>query len=190
MDSNKLKNRKKRRSSGLGDLKTPPVKENFESLYDTIVKEHADKEGFARIILLIKIKQNENKKDKKDKKDKKSADPQIIETFIKKIKKLTIDLSKTSNLIIVFMGSLYVFVGIENSTENIMKLANIISKEDCLDAEQVKVIYYNEEFVNCSFPVFYCYEGELYEKDVLVYKEAYASEKGWILYNKIFFDSF
>ena len=52
--------------------------------------------------------------------------------------------------------------------------------------ENVHIITFNEECPTSNFPVFYKYEGEVYDKESQSYKDLSSPEKAWILYDNYF----
>ena len=76
-------------------------------------------------------------------------------------------------------------MGIENTTEDIMELIKVYRKKTKM-VEDVHIITFNEECPCPNFPVFYKYEGEVYDKESQSYKDLSSTEKAWILYDNYF----
>lgn len=162
-------------------------KEQRPSLYDTVLKEYSkpNKNPCTRIVFISKITQAP--KDKKAKKVKDVAtNPELIKEFTEQIEAKLEPLSKSTNLMMAFIGSQYAIYGLENSNSEIMKFAEDLYKNTPQIFEKTSIIYVNDECPVQLFPKFYVYEGEVFDKDNQNYKDMLASEKGWTLYDCFF----
>ena len=158
------------------------------SLYDTMNKVYQDKIPICRLVYMAKIVQphvEDTGKKKKDKEKLKELSKDIIPNFISDLKQCLNSFSTQSNVMIIFVGTIYAFVGIENSTSNIFSLIKYLKNESKM-TEDIHVINYNEECPNYNFPVWYKYEGEVYEKESQIYKDFSVPEKAWTLYDNYF----
>ena len=158
------------------------------SLYDTMNKAYKDKIPICRLVYMAKIVQpviEDTGKKKKDKEKLKELSKEIIPNFISDLKKCLNSFETQSNVMIIFVGTIYAFVGIENSTSNIFSLIKYLKNESKM-TEDIHVINYNEECPNYNFPVWYKYEGEVYEKESQIYKDFSIPEKAWTLYDNYF----
>jgi hypothetical protein len=158
------------------------------SLYDTMNKAYKDKIPICRLVYMAKIVQpvvEDTGKKKKDKEKLKELSKEIIPNFISDLKKCLNSFETQSNVMIIFVGTIYAFVGIENSTSNIFSLIKYLKNESKM-TEDIHVINYNEECPYYNFPVWYKYEGEVYEKESQIYKDFSIPEKAWTLYDNYF----
>ena len=102
------------------------------SLYNTMNKIYKGKNPICRIVYMAKIVQpvfEETKKGKRDKEKEKELTKEIIPNFISDLKSKLNTFSTPSNIMLIFVGSIYCFVGIENTTENIMDLMKFLKNE-------------------------------------------------------------
>ena len=158
------------------------------SLYDTMNKAYKDKIPICRLVYMAKIVKpvvEDTGKKKKDKEKLKELSKEIIPNFISDLKKCLNSFETQSNVMLIFVGTIYAFVGIENSTSNIFSLIKYLKNESKM-TEDIHVINYNEECPNYNFPVWYKYEGEVYEKESQIYKDFSIPEKAWTLYDNYF----
>jgi hypothetical protein len=118
-------------------------------------------------------------------KEEKELTKEIIPNFISDLKSKLNTFSAPSNIMLIFVGSIYCFVGIENTTENIMDLMKFL-KNDSKMTKSAHIITFNEECPSPTFPVWYKYEGEVYEKESQTYKDVIIPEKAWTLYDNFF----
>jgi hypothetical protein len=162
------------------------VFKNEKSLYDTFYAEYKAKKPFARIVYLAKIKQPESQQQQASQKKKdKEVKPELINNFIMDLKSKLQTLSGPSNVMIIFVGDIYAFVGVENTIADIESLIKFV-RSGSQFTEDAHVIVYNEECPTSMFPVWYQYLGEVYEKDNQFYKDMTSSEKGYALYDNFF----
>ena len=161
------------------------VKEE-ESLYSTLKRLYEKTQPCSRIILMFKITQviDPNAR-KRDKEKEKALNKDTNTNFLRELKLNLQSLTAQSNVMLIFVGTIYAFVGIENNTENIMQLLRIYKKGTKM-VQSVSVIHYNEECPSFNFPIFYKYEGEVYDKESNIYKDVTPSEKAWLLYDNFF----
>ena len=158
------------------------------SLYQTMNRLYKDKNPICRIVYMAKIVQpvfEEPKKGKRDKEKEKEITKLIIPNFINDLKSKLNTFSTQSNIMLIFIGSIYCFVGVENTTENIMELMKFLKYESKM-TENANVIAFNEECPFPTFPVWYKYEGEVYEKESQIFKDVIIPEKAWTLYDNFF----
>lgn len=163
----------------------PQIKEE-ESLYTTLKKLYDGKNPCSRIILMCKIKQvvDPNAR-RRDKEKEKALNKNTNANFLSELRSFLSALSARTNLMIIYVGTLFAFVGLENSTENLMEVVRkYISSSSMVTG--AKLIHFNEECPFPCFPVFYKYEGEVYEKESNIYKDVSPSEKAWLLYDCFF----
>ena len=169
--------------------KTKEVRENLKnqaSLYDTFYKVYQEANPISRILLMVKIVQVVDPLMKRrDKEKEKELNKDTIQNYINELKSILKDLKNQSNIMLIFVGTGYCFLGIENTTEDIMELIKIYKKRTKM-VENVHVITFNEECPTQNFPVFYKYEGEVYDKESQSYKDLSSPEKAWILYDNYF----
>ena len=136
--------------------------------------------------MMIKIVQVVDPQQKrKDKEKEKELNKDTIQNFINELKENLNKLNFPSHIMLIFVGTGYCFLGLENSTENIMEFVKIYQKRTKM-VENAHIITFNEECPSSSFPVFYKYEGEVYDKESQSYKDLSSSEKAWILYDNYF----
>ena len=169
--------------------KTKQIRENLinqKSLYDTYKYVYDQAKPVSRILIMMKIVQvvDPNQK-RKDKEKEKELNKDTIPNFIKELKENLNKLNLPSNIMLIFVGTGYCFLGLENTAENIMQLVRIYQKRTKM-VENAHIITFNEECPTSSFPVFYKYEGEVYDKESQSYKDLSSSEKAWILYDNYF----
>ena len=171
------------------ESKTKEVRErlkNQASLYDTFYKEYQEAKPISRIILMVKIVQVVDPQQKRrDKEKEKELNKDTIQNYINELKSILKEFKNQSNIMLIFVGTGYCFLGLENTTEDIMELVNIYQKKTKM-VENVHVITFNEECPTSNFPVFYKYEGEVYDKESQSYKDLSSPEKAWILYDNYF----
>ena len=136
------------------------------------------------IVLLTKIAQPAGAL--KGKKEKDVLNPELITQFQDELKKKLKDLKQTTNVMLAFVGTHYVFYGLENTTEEIMNFMADLNKNTPPLFEETAMIFFNEECPVQLFPKYYVYEGEYLEKDNQIYKDMLPSEKGWSLYDNFF----
>ena len=145
-------------------LNTKEVRErlkNQPSLYDTFNKVYQEAKPISRILLMVKIVQVVDPLQKrKDKEKEKELNKDTIQNYIKELKSILKDLQNQSNVMLIFVGTAYCFLGIENTTEDIMELIKVYRKKTKM-VEDVHIITFNEECPCSNFPVFYKYEGEV-----------------------------
>lgn len=161
------------------------INKEEKSLYDTVYNEYKDKKPISRIVYLAKITQPQAPPTTQKKKEKEPPKPDLIQNFIADLKGKLETFTSQSNVMIIFIGDIYAFVGIENSSENIMELIKFLKKGSTM-TESAHVILFNEECPFSTFPVWYKYEGEVYEKESQIYKDMTPAEKGWALYDNFF----
>lgn len=158
----------------------------YTSLYSKFSSVYKTVNPVSRILVMFKIVQVvDPAQRRKDKEKEKQLNINTIPNFINEFKGFLSEISKTFNIMLIFVGTQYCFAGIENSTENIIKLLNIY-KEGTKMVEQVHIINFNEECPCSVFPAWYKYEGEVYDKDSNIYKDVTPAEKGWKLYDNFF----
>ena len=159
---------------------------NQASLYDTFNQVYKEAKPISRILLMVKIVQVVDPQQKRrDKEKEKELNKDTIQNYINELKSILKGLKSQSNLMLIFVGTGYCFLGLENSTEDIMELIKIYKKKTKM-VENVHVIHFNEECPCSNFPVFYKYEGEVYDKESQSYKDLSSPEKAWILYDNYF----
>lgn len=161
------------------------INKEEKSLYDTVYNEYKDKKPISRIVYLAKITQPQAPPTTQKKKEKEPPKPDLIQHFIADLKGKLETFTSQSNVMIIFIGDIYAFVGIENSSENIMELIKFLKKGSTM-TESAHIILFNEECPFSTFPVWYKYEGEVYEKESQIYKDMTPAEKGWALYDNFF----
>jgi hypothetical protein len=156
---------------------------NQESLLNTFSNLYEEATPISRIILMIKIVQvvDPNQK-KRDKEKEKELNKDTIPNFIAELKENLKKLTNPSNIMLIFVGTGYCFLGLENSTDNIMQFIKIYKNQTKM-VEDIHIITFNEECPQPNFPVFYKYEGEVYDKESQIYKDVSLPEKAWILYD-------
>jgi len=159
---------------------------NQESLLNTFSNLYEEATPISRIILMIKIVQvvDPNQK-KRDKEKEKELNKDTIPNFIAELKENLKKLTNPSNIMLIFVGTGYCFLGLENSTDNIMQFIKIYKNQTKM-VEDIHIITFNEECPQPNFPVFYKYEGEVYDKESQSYKDLSSPEKAWILYDNYF----
>ena len=136
--------------------------------------------------MMLKIVQVVDPQQKrKDKEKEKELNKDTIPNFINELKENLNKLNLPSNIMLIFVGTGYCFLGLENTTENIMDFVKIYRARTKM-VENAHIITFNEECPNSSFPVFYKYEGEVYDKESQSYKDLSSPEKAWILYDNYF----
>ena len=156
------------------------------SLYDTFNRIYKEAKPISRILLMVKIVQVVDPLQKrKDKEKEKELNKDTIQNYINELKSILKQLQKQSNVMLIFVGTAYCFLGLENTTEDIMELIKIYKNKTKM-VEDVHVITFNEECPCSNFPVFYKYEGEVYDKESQSYKDLSSPEKAWILYDNYF----
>ena len=163
--------------------KTKEVRERLKkqaSLYDTFYREYQEAKPISRILLMVKIVQVVDPQQKRRDKEK-----DTIQNYINELKSILKDFKNQSNIMLIFVGTGYCFLGVENTTEDIMELIKIYKKRTKM-VENVHIITFNEECPTSNFPVFYKYEGEVYDKESQSYKDLSSPEKAWILYDNYF----
>lgn len=157
-----------------------------KSLYDTFDLVHKKATPISRILLLVKIKQVVDPTAKRrDKEKEKELNKDTIANFIKELKQELKKSTSLSNVMLIFTGTQYCFLGLENSTDSIMQLLKFY-KNGTEKVEDVHIIAFNEECPCPNFPVFYKYEGEIYDRESPNYKDVSPPEKAWILYDNYF----
>ena len=170
-------------------LKTKEVRQrlkNQTSLYDTFNRVYQEAKPISRILLMVKIVQVVDPLQKrKDKEKEKELNKDTIQNYINELKSILKQLQNQSNVMLIFVGTAYCFLGLENTTEDIMELIKIYKNKTKM-VEDVHVITFNEECPCSNFPVFYKYEGEVYDKESQSYKDLSSPEKAWILYDNYF----
>ena len=156
------------------------------SLYDTFNRIYKEAKPISRILLMVKIVQVVDPLQKrKDKEKEKELNKDTIQNYINELKSILKQLQNQSNVMLIFVGTAYCFLGLENTTEDIMELIKIYKNKTKM-VEDVHVITFNEECPCSNFPVFYKYEGEVYDKESQSYKDLSSPEKAWILYDNYF----
>ena len=159
---------------------------NQASLYDTFYNEYQNAKPISRILLMVKIVQVVDPLQKRrDKEKEKELNKDTIQNYINELKSFLKDFKNQSNIMLIFVGTGYCFLGLENTTEDIMELIKIYRKKTKM-VEDVHIITFNEECPSSNFPVFYKYEGEVYDKESQSYKDLSSPEKAWILYENYF----
>ena len=170
-------------------IKTKEVRErlkNQESLYDTFNRVYKEAKPISRILLMVKIVQVVDPLQKRrDKEKEKELNKDTIQNYINELKSYLKGFKNQSNIMLIFVGTGYCFLGLENTTEDIMELIKIYKNKTKM-VEAVHVITFNEECPCSNFPVFYKYEGEVYDKESQSYKDFSSPEKAWILYDNYF----
>ena len=169
--------------------KTKEVRERLKkqaSLYDTFYREYQEAKPISRILLMVKIVQVVDPQQKRRDKEK-ELNKDTIQNYINELKSILKDFKNQSNIMLIFVGTGYCFLGVENTTEDIMELIKIYKKRTKM-VENVHIITFNEECPTSNFPVFYKYEGEVYDKESQSYKDLSSPEKAWILYDNYFFN--
>ena len=171
------------------ESKTKEVRQrlkNQKSLYDTFYNAYQGAKPISRILLMVKIVQVVDPLQKRrDKEKEKELNKDTIQNYINELKSFLKDFQSQSNIMLIFVGTAYCFLGIENTTEEIMELIKIY-KNGTKMVEDVHIITFNEECPTSNFPVFYKYEGEVYDKESQSYKDLSSPEKAWILYDNYF----
>ena len=163
--------------------RTKQIRENLitqKSLYDTYKDVYDKVKPVSRILIMLKIVQviDPNQK-RKDKEKEKELNKDTIPNFIKELKENLNKLNLPSNIMLIFVGTGYCFLGLENTTENIMEFVKIYQKRTKM-VENAHIITFNEECPTSSFPVFYKYEGEVYDKESQSYKDLSSPEKAFL----------
>ena len=170
-------------------LNTKEVRErlkNQPSLYDTFNKVYKEAKPISRILLMVKIVQVVDPLQKRrDKEREKELNKDTIQNYINELKSILKGFKNQSNIMLIFVGTGYCFLGIENTTEDIMELIKVYKNKTKM-VEDVHIITFNEECPCSNFPVFYKYEGEVYDKESQSYKDLSSPEKAWILYDNYF----
>ena len=168
---------------------TKEIRENLKnqkSLYNTFKEVYDKANPVSRILMMLKIVQVVDPLQKrKDKEKEKELNKDTIQNFINELKGFLNELSIPSNLMLIFVGTGYCFLGLENTTQNIMEILKIYKKRTKM-VENAHIIIFNEECPFSVFPVFYKYEGEVYDKESQSYKDLSSPEKAWILYDYYF----
>ena len=171
------------------EMKTREVLQNLKnqtSLYDTFNRVYQEANPISRILLMVKIVQVVDPLMKRrDKEKEKELNKDTIQNYINELKSILKDLKNQSNIMLIFVGTGHCFLGLENTTEDIMELIKIYRKKTKM-VENVHVVTFNEECPMSNFPVFYKYEGEVYDKESQSYKDLSSPEKAWILYDNYF----
>ena len=169
--------------------KTKEVRERLKkqaSLYDTFNRVYKEAKPISRILLMVKIVQVVDPLQKRrDKEKEKELNKDTIQNYINELKSILKEFKNQSNIMLIFVGTGYCFLGLENTTEDIMELIKIYKKRTKM-VEDVHIITFNEECPCPNFPVFYKYEGEVYDKESQSYKDLSSPEKAWILYDNYF----
>lgn len=161
-------------------------KKEEDSLYTTFSRVYRTAKPISRILMMLKIIQVVDPLQKrKDKEREKELNKDTISNFIKELQAKLRSFTSQSYLMLIFVGTGYCFLGLENSTENIMELVKFYKKETKM-VENAHIITFNEECPCSNFPVFYKYEGEVYDKESQSYKDVSPPEKAWILYDNYF----
>ena len=161
-------------------------KKEEDSLYTTFSRVYRTAKPISRILMMLKIIQVVDPSQKrKDKEREKELNKDTISNFIKELQAKLRSFTSQSYLMLIFVGTGYCFLGLENSTENIMELVKFYKKETKM-VENAHIITFNEECPCSNFPVFYKYEGEVYDKESQSYKDVSPPEKAWILYDNYF----
>lgn len=146
-----------------------------KTLYDTINSIYKNKESTSRVLYVAKLLHHEEKKDAKNKKD-------ITSIYIQELESILQTIDRKWNMMIIFVGTLYAFVGLENgSNDNIMKLLAHLKNKTPM-TETINIISVVEESPVSTLPIWYKYEGEVMEKESHIYKDKTTIEKGWVLY--------
>ena len=159
---------------------------NQTSLYDTFNRVYKEAKPISRILLMVKIVQVVDPLQKRrDKEKEKELNKDTIQNYINELQSILKEFKNQSNIMLIFVGTGYCFLGLENSTEDIMELIKIYKKKTKM-VENVHIITFNEECPCSTFPVFYKYEGEVYDKESQSYKDLSSPEKAWILYDNFF----
>ena len=160
--------------------------QSLPSLYDTFDDLYRQGEPISRILMMVKIVQVIDLESKKrDKEKEKELNKDTIPNFLAELKSILKKLTSESNIMLIFVGSGYCFLGLENTTQNIMELIKIYRKKTKM-VEDIHIIFFNEECPTSNFPVFYKYEGEVYEKESQIYKDLSIPEKAWMIYDSYF----
>ena len=127
------------------------------SLYDTFNKVYKEAKPISRILLMVKIVQVVDPLQKrKDKEKERELNKDTIQNYINELKSILKDLQNQSNIMLIFVGTAYCFLGIENTTEDIMELIKVYQKKTKM-VEDVHIITFNEECPCSNFPGFYKY---------------------------------
>ena len=159
---------------------------NQTSLYDTFNRVYKEAKPISRILLMVKIVQVVDPLQKRrDKEREKELNKDTIQNYINELKSILKGFKNQSNIMLIFVGTGYCFLGIENTTEDIMELIKVYKNKTKM-VEDVHIITFNEECPCSNFPVFYKYEGEVYDKESQSYKDLSSPEKAWILYDNYF----
>ena len=154
--------------------------------FKTIQSAINEAKPISHILLMVKIVQVVDPQQKRrDKEKEKELNKDTIQNYINELKSILKDFKNQSNIMLIFVGTGYCFLGVENTTEDIMKLIKISQKKTKM-VENVHIITFNEECLTSNFPVFYKYEGEIYDKESQSYKDLSSPEKAWILYDNYF----
>ena len=154
--------------------------------FKTIQSAINEEKPISRILLMVKIVQVVDPQQKRrDKEKEKELNKDTIQNYINELKSILKDFKNQSNIMLIFVGTGYCFLGVENTTEDIMELIKISQKKTKM-VENVHIITFNEECPTSNFPVFYKYEGEVYDKESQSYKDLSSPEKAWILYDNYF----
>ena len=113
--------------------KTKQVRENLrnqKSLYDTFKDVYDRAKPVSRILIMLKIVQVVDPQQKrKDKEKEKELNKETIPNFINELKNNLNQLNLPSNIMLIFVGTGYCFLGLENTTENIMNFVKIYKKK-------------------------------------------------------------
>ena len=100
-----------------------------KSLYDTFNKIYKETKPISRILLMVKIVQVVDPLQKrKDKEKERELNKDTIQNYINELKSILKDLQNQSNIMLIFVGTAYCFLGIENTTEDIMELIKVTKK--------------------------------------------------------------
>ncbi len=154
--------------NSLNDIST-----NYLSLYDTVKKIYETKTVYSRVLYITKMKEQYLDNQKVDRVTTLSSIRDEIKKYLKQIE-------ANSNLMIFYISTLYAFVAIENSNDNLMlylsKLHKAIKSGDSFH-ETVNIIAFDEESPVSYFPTWYKYEGSAYDKESQQYKDKAVTEK-------------
>ena len=143
--------------------KTKEVRERLKkqaSLYDTFYREYQEAKPISRILLMVKIVQVVDPQQKRrDKEKEKELNKDTIQNYINELKSILKDFKNQSNIMLIFVGTGYCFLGVENTTEDIMELIKIYKKRNKM-IENIHIITINKECTTSNKNVFYKYESK------------------------------
>lgn len=148
---------------------------NFDNLYQTVNQIYNTKKPVSRVLYITKMKEFQGKEEKV-----------VRETTIlnvrDEIKRLLKKSGDPFNLMIVYIGHLYAFVAIEDTNENLLNYLNCLNEEIETKSPNschmnVHIIAFVEECPVSFFPVYYKYEGSVYDKESQQYKDKPVIEK-------------